>query len=104
MVPMTTLPEREGNIAAAVTVIAWAAAFPAIRAGLEGFSPWALGAARLTIASLALGAAALVLLPARPPRHLWVRLVLAGLVGQRSRRRKEHNPAPTALPGRHERR
>lgn len=79
---MTPLPTRDGTIAAAVTVIVWAAAFPAIRAGLEGFSPWALGAARLTIASVALGAAALVLRPARPPRHLWVRLVLAGLVGQ----------------------
>ena len=73
---------REGTIAAAVTVFAWAAAFPAIRAGLVGFSPWALGAARLAVASLALGIVALVLHPARPPRRLWGRVVLAGLVGQ----------------------
>lgn len=79
---MTTLRSREGTIAAAVTVVAWAAAFPAIRAGLEGFSPWALGAARLAVASLALAAAAVVLRPARPPRRLWGRVVLAGLVGQ----------------------
>ena len=73
---------REGTVAVGVTVIAWAAAFPAIKAGLEGFSPWALGAARLAGASLALAAAAIVLRPARPPRRLWGRVVLAGLVGQ----------------------
>jgi len=73
---------REGTIAAGVTVVAWAAAFPAIKAGLEGFSPWALGAARLAVASVALAAAAVVLRPARPPRRLWGRVVLAGLVGQ----------------------
>jgi len=73
---------REGTLAAGITVVAWAAAFPAIRAALEGFSPWALGAARLAVASLALAAAAVVLRPARPPRRLWGRLVLAGLVGQ----------------------
>ena len=44
---MTTQRRRGGTAAAAVTVVAWAAAFPAIRAGLEGFPPWALGAARL---------------------------------------------------------
>ena len=71
-----------GTLAAAVTVVTWAAAFPAIRAGLTGFSPWALGTARLLVASVALALAAIVLRPAVPPLRLWGRVLLAGLVGQ----------------------
>jgi drug/metabolite transporter (DMT)-like permease len=46
-----------------VTVLAWASAFPAIRAGLQGFGPVELGAARFAIAALP---AALFLLITRP--------------------------------------
>ena len=71
-----------GTTATAITVVTWAAAFPAIRAGLDGFTPWALGTARLAVASVALALVALVLRPAFPPRRLWGRVLLAGLVGQ----------------------
>jgi len=80
---MTTAElRRSGTIALATTVLCWAAAFPAIRTGLDGFSPWALGASRLLVASLALGAVALVRGITVPPRAWWGRAVLAGLVGQ----------------------
>jgi drug/metabolite transporter (DMT)-like permease len=73
---------RVGTAAAALTVVTWAAAFPAIRAGLDSFTPWALGAARLAVAALALAIAALVLRPKVPARRLWPRVLLAGLFGQ----------------------
>jgi drug/metabolite transporter (DMT)-like permease len=73
---------RLGALAAGVTVITWAAAFPAIRAGLEGFTPWALGTARLVVASLTLGVAAVFLRPTLPLRRDWARVFVAGLVGQ----------------------
>jgi drug/metabolite transporter (DMT)-like permease len=80
-VPTSTSP-RVGTLAAATTVLSWGAAFPAIRSGLHGFTPWALGATRLLVASLVLGAVALVKGVAVPPRAWWARAVLAGLVGQ----------------------
>lgn len=63
----------------AVTIGAWASAFPAIRAGLAGFGPLELGAARFAIAALP---AALFLIVTRPqlPRlgEAW-RFVTGGL-------------------------
>lgn len=50
--------------AVVVTIIAWASAFPAIRAGLVAFGPLELGAARFAIAAIP---AALFLLVTRPP-------------------------------------
>jgi len=41
-----------------------------------------MGAARLTVASVALGVVALILKPKFPPRRLWGRVLLAGLLGQ----------------------
>jgi len=73
---------RAGDAALAVTVVTWASAFPAIRLGLDGYSPWALGLLRLLVAALALGVVALVRRTAVPPRRLWGRVVLAGLLGQ----------------------
>ena len=71
-----------GNAALGVTGVTWASAFPAIRVGLGGLSPWALGLARLLVASVALAALAAVRRTPVPPRALWPRVLLAGLVGQ----------------------
>lgn len=51
-----------------VTIIAWASAFPAIRAGLMDFGPLELGAARFAIAAVP---AALFLLITRPALPRW---------------------------------
>lgn len=51
-----------------VTIVAWASAFPAIRAGLVDFGPLELGAARFAIAALP---AALFLLITRPALPRW---------------------------------
>ncbi len=67
-------------IAVAITVIGWASAFPAIRAGLAAFSPLELGALRFAIAAVP---AALYLAVRRPalPRanELW-RFAVGGMV------------------------
>jgi drug/metabolite transporter (DMT)-like permease len=73
---------RGGSVALAITVLSWATAFPAIRAGLVGFSPWALGSSRLIVASVALAIAALIRGIDRPPRAWWPRVIIAGLIGQ----------------------
>jgi drug/metabolite transporter (DMT)-like permease len=66
--------------AVAVTVVAWASAFPAIRAGLAAFAPLELGALRFAIAAVP---AAIFLLVARPPlpalKEVW-RFATGGLV------------------------
>jgi drug/metabolite transporter (DMT)-like permease len=66
--------------AVAVTVVAWASAFPAIRAGLAAFGPLELGALRFAIAAVP---AAIFLLVARPPlpalKEVW-RFATGGLV------------------------
>jgi drug/metabolite transporter (DMT)-like permease len=72
---------RDGTAIAAViiTILIWASAFPAIRAGLEAFGPVELGAARFAIAGVP---AALYLLIIRPgwPRggELW-RILTGGV-------------------------
>ncbi len=71
-----------GDLALSATVITWACAFPAIRVGLEGFSPWSLGLLRLGFASITLAALATVVRIKVPPRTAWPRVVLAGLLGQ----------------------
>src|SRR5262245_28761862 len=55
-------------IAILVTIVAWASAFPAIRAGLVAFGPLELGAARFAIAAVP---AALFLLITRPALPHW---------------------------------
>ncbi len=55
-------------LAIGVTILAWASAFPAIRAGLAGFGPLELGAIRFAIAALP---ALLYLLIARPALPQW---------------------------------
>ncbi len=55
-------------VAILVTIVAWASAFPAIRAGLVDFGPLELGAARFAIAAVP---AALFLLITRPALPRW---------------------------------
>lgn len=55
-------------VAVIVTIVSWASAFPAIRAGLEAFGPTELGALRFAIAAVP---AALFLLVKRPPLPAW---------------------------------
>ena len=55
-------------VAILVTIVAWASAFPAIRAGLVDFVPLELGAARFAIAAVP---AALFLLITRPALPRW---------------------------------
>jgi drug/metabolite transporter (DMT)-like permease len=54
--------------AVAVTVVAWASAFPSIRAGLAAFGPAELGAMRFGIAAIP---AAIFLAVARPSLPSW---------------------------------
>ena len=72
----------QGDLALAATVVAWACAFPAIRVGLVGYSPWALGLLRLAFASLTFAVLAAFVRIKLPPRAAWPRVVLAGLLGQ----------------------
>nr|WP_298682215.1 EamA family transporter [uncultured Dongia sp.] len=60
--------QRGTFVFVAVTVLAWASAFPAIRAGLQGFGPVELGAVRFAIAALP---AALFLLITKPSLPRW---------------------------------
>jgi drug/metabolite transporter (DMT)-like permease len=71
-----------GPLAIAVTVVTWAAAFPAIRVALDDFRPGSLGLGRLLVAAAALALVAVRVRPKVPPRALWGRVALAGLLGQ----------------------
>jgi len=67
-------------VAVAVTVVAWASAFPAIRAGLAAFGPVELGAMRFAIAAVP---SAIFLAWTRPALPSWSeawRFVFGGLV------------------------
>ena len=67
-------------LALAMTVIGWASAFPAIRAGLTAFGPLELGSLRFAIAALPCAVLLLIMRPARPTAREFVRLALRGLV------------------------
>ena len=80
-----TAPKAAGQtdtiamFAIGVTIVAWASAFPAIRAGLEAFGPLELGAVRFAIAAVP---SALFLLWMRPALPAWAevwRFVFGGL-------------------------
>jgi drug/metabolite transporter (DMT)-like permease len=64
-----------------VTVVLWAAAFPAIRAGLQQYGVGHLVLLRFAVASLALLIVACVRRPALPHRRDLPRLALLGIVG-----------------------
>ena len=67
-------------LAALVTVTLWASAFVGIRDAGEHLSPGALSLARLSVASLALGALVLARREPWPPRSAWPGLVVCGLL------------------------
>jgi drug/metabolite transporter (DMT)-like permease len=72
--------DRTTALILGATILAWASAFPAIRAGLSGFGPAELGAARFAIAA---GPATLFLLwvrPALPRREEVWRFGLGGFL------------------------
>src|SRR3954466_14195743 len=63
-----------------VTILAWASAFPAIRAGLAAFGPAELGALRFAVAAVP---AAIFLLATRPRLPTWSeawRIAFGGIV------------------------
>lgn len=62
-----------------VTILAWASAFPAIRAGLQGFGPVELGAARFAIAAVPAAAFLLITKPALPKLYELWRFAAGGL-------------------------
>ncbi len=77
-----TSGSRLADGALAVTVLTWASAFPAIRVGLEGYGPWALGLLRLLVATACLVPVAVAVRLRPLPRRHWARAVVAGLLGQ----------------------
>lgn len=72
----------DGVTAAAVvvTILAWASAFPAIRAGLRDFGPIELGALRFAVAAVPAAIFLAVIRPARPTLPDFVRLALGGFL------------------------
>jgi drug/metabolite transporter (DMT)-like permease len=66
-------------LAIGVTILAWASAFPAIRAGLAGFGPLELGAVRFAIAALPAALYLLIVRPALPSRREAWRFATGGL-------------------------
>jgi drug/metabolite transporter (DMT)-like permease len=68
-------------LALAVTVVAWASAFPAIRVGLHGLGVGGLSVMRLAVASAALALVAPVLGVRRPARRDLPQIALCGATG-----------------------
>lgn len=68
------------TIAIVVTVVAWASAFPAIRAGLTAFGPAELGAVRFAIAAVPAALFLLVMRPALPALNEIWRFAFGGIV------------------------
>ncbi len=74
-------PSRDGTAIAAVaiTILIWASAFPAIRAGLQAFGPIELGAARFAIAGVPAALYLIITRPGWPERgELW-RIATGGI-------------------------
>jgi drug/metabolite transporter (DMT)-like permease len=62
------------------TILGWASAFPAIRAGLTAFGPLELGSLRFTIAAVPAAILLLVLRPTLPSKAEFARLALGGFI------------------------
>ena len=67
-------------VALAVTILGWASAFPAIRAGLAGFGPLQLGALRFGIAAVPAAIFLAITRPKLPALHEAWRFVFGGVV------------------------
>ncbi|MGC4024864.1 MAG: DMT family transporter [Mesorhizobium sp.] len=65
--------------AVGITILAWASAFPAIRAGLHGFGPGELGALRFVIAAVPAAIYLLIVRPALPSRAEMWRFLYGGV-------------------------
>lgn len=65
--------------ALAVTIVGWASAFPAIRAGLVDFGPLELGSLRFTLAALPCALFLLVKRPPMPDPREWWRFAFGGV-------------------------
>jgi drug/metabolite transporter (DMT)-like permease len=63
------------------TIIIWASAYVAIRAGLRGYSPANLAVLRFVAASALFGARALLLGIGIPSKRDWPRVLVTGIVG-----------------------
>ncbi|HEV2564564.1 MAG TPA: DMT family transporter [Microvirga sp.] len=63
-----------------VTILAWASAFPAIRAGLQAFGPIELGALRFAVAALPAALFLIVTRPAWPTLADFLRLAAGGIL------------------------
>jgi drug/metabolite transporter (DMT)-like permease len=63
-----------------VTILAWASAFPAIRAGLQAFGPIELGAVRFAIAAVPAALFLVVARPAWPNGPDFLRLAIGGIL------------------------
>ena len=63
-----------------VTILGWASAFPAIRAGLTAFGPLELGALRFAIAAVPAAILLLVLRPPLPSKGDFARVALGGFI------------------------
>ncbi|RFB78748.1 DMT family transporter [Methylovirgula sp. 4M-Z18] len=66
--------------AVATTVLSWASAFPAIRAGLTAFGPAELGALRFAVAAVPAAAMLIVLRPAWPNQQEIWRFAAGGIL------------------------
>src|SRR5690349_14643206 len=80
-----SFPERKSvdgvtTTAVLVTILAWASAFPAIRAGLQAFGPIELGALRFAIAAIPAALFLVVTRPAWPSVSDFLRLAAGGLL------------------------
>ncbi|WP_114948654.1 DMT family transporter [Microvirga calopogonii] len=63
-----------------VTILAWASAFPAIRAGLQAFGPIELGALRFAVAAVPAAVFLAITRPAWPTLPDFLRLMVGGLL------------------------
>jgi drug/metabolite transporter (DMT)-like permease len=80
-----TIPERKAidgvtTTAVLVTILAWASAFPAIRAGLQAFGPIELGALRFAIAAIPAALFLVVMRPTWPSASDFLRLAAGGIL------------------------
>ncbi|MEO9337335.1 DMT family transporter [Mesorhizobium sp. SB112] len=68
------------TLVVAITIVGWASAFPAIRAGLDAFGPLELGALRFTIAAVPAAILLAIFRPALPKwNEIW-RFATGGIV------------------------
>ncbi len=73
--------DKRTLLAAAVTIVVWASAFPAIRLALGAYSPAHLALLRFLVASLALGLYAAIAPPHPPARRDIPLIALLGFLG-----------------------